>query len=138
LEDLTNIRKHIKAGRKMRTRCSIAHVGNAGWLRPQPTRFRILAKPTHRWAFRQLQDFITYKAEAAGIHVVYVDPAYTSQTCSVCGARGNRSQHRFSCPSCGRLAHADLNAGQNIASLGRTAVRSTGAVSRPNVALPYL
>ncbi len=113
MEDLTNIRKHIKAGRKMRTRL-------------------------HRWAFRQLQSFVAYKAEAAGIQVVYVDPAYTSQTCSVCGARGNRSQHRFSCPSCGRLAHADLNAGQNIASLGRTAVRPTGAVSRPNVALPMM
>ncbi|MBQ9407571.1 MAG: transposase, partial [Desulfovibrio sp.] len=113
MEDLTNIRKHIKAGRKMRTRL-------------------------HRWAFRQLQGFVAYKAEAAGIHVVYVDPAYTSQTCSVCGSRGNRTQHRFLCPSCGRLAHADLNAGQNIASLGRTAVRSTGAVSRPNVALPLM
>ena len=111
MENLTNIRKHIKVGRKMRTRL-------------------------HRWAFRQLQNFVAYKAESAGIRVVFVDPAYTSQTCSVCGALGNRSRHRFSCPSCGRLAHADLNAGQNIASLGRTAVRSTGAVSRPNVALP--
>ena len=111
MEDLTNIRKHIKAGRKIRTRL-------------------------HRWAFRQLQSFVAYKAEAVGIRIVYVDPTYTSQTCAVCGARGNRSQHRFSCPSCGRLAHADLNAGQNIASLGRTAVRSTGAVSRPKVALP--
>lgn len=110
MEDLTNIRKHIKAGRKMRTRL-------------------------HRWAFRQLQSFVAYKAEAVGIQVVYVDPSYTSQTCAVCGARGNRSNHRFVCPSCGRLAHSDLNAGLNIASLGRTAVRTTGVVNRPNVAL---
>ncbi|MCR5258422.1 MAG: transposase [Desulfovibrio sp.] len=110
MEDLTNISRHVKEGRKMRARL-------------------------HRWAFRQLQNFVAYKAEVAGIRVVYVDPAYTSQTCSVCGARGNRSKHRFACPSCGRLAHADLNAGFNIASLGRTAVRSTGEVNRPNVAL---
>ena len=110
MEDLTHIREHVKTGRKTRARL-------------------------HRWAFRQLQVFIAYKAEAAGIRVVYVDPAYTSQTCSACGARGNRSRHRFSCPCCGRLAHADLNAGRNIASLGRTAVRSMGVVNRPNVAL---
>lgn len=39
----------------------------------------------HTWAFAQLGDFITYKARRAGVPVVYVDPAYTSRTCSRCG-----------------------------------------------------
>ncbi|MBQ9405768.1 MAG: transposase [Desulfovibrio sp.] len=29
---------------------------------------------------------MTYKAGAAGIQMVYDNPAYTSQTCSVCGS----------------------------------------------------
>lgn len=109
MENLTNIRKRIKAGKRIRSRL-------------------------HRWAWAQLQEFVEYKAQAQGIQVVYVNPAYTSQTCSVCGNIGNRNRHRFSCPVCGRLAHADLNAGLNIASLGRTAVLPTGKVNCPNVA----
>jgi len=42
--------------------------------------------------------------------VVYVDPAYTSQTCSACGhvAKKNRpDQATFCCTSCGFAEHAD-------------------------------
>jgi putative transposase len=72
----------------------------------------------HRWAFFQLRAFIAYKAAMAGVLVVLVDPAYTSQTCSRCGhcEKANRtSQARFLCRSCGFSAHADLNAASNIA-----------------------
>jgi IS605 OrfB family transposase len=109
LENLTNIRKRIRAGKRMRSRL-------------------------HRWAWAQLQAFVAYKAQAAGIRVVFVNPAYTSKTCAVCGNLGNRSKHRFSCPLCGRLAHADRNAAQNIASLGSSFGESTGAVNHPHVA----
>ena len=107
MEDLTNIRKRIKAGKRMRSRL-------------------------HRWAWAQLQTFVAYKAEAAGVRVYYVNPAYTSKTCSVCGCIGVRVKHRFSC-TCGSLAHSDLNASRNLAKLGATAVASTGAVNRPHV-----
>jgi len=109
LEALTNIRERIKTGKRMRSRL-------------------------HRWAWAQLQNFVVYKAEAAGIRVAYVNPAYTSQTCAVCGNMGIRSKHRFSCPICGRLAHADRNAAQNIASLGSVFTGPTGVVNRPHVA----
>lgn len=66
------------------------------------------------WAFRQLQTFIEYKAQWAGVNVVYVDPAYTSQDCSCCGARGIRKGHRFTCPHCGHSAHADFNSCFNL------------------------
>jgi IS605 OrfB family transposase len=107
MEDLTNIRKRIRAGKRMRSRL-------------------------HRWAWAQLQTFVAYKAEGGGLRVEFVNPAYTSQTCSVCGSLGVRVKHRFSC-TCGSLAHSDLNASRNLARLGATAVASTDAVNRPNV-----
>ena len=69
------------------------------------------------WAFFQLCAFIEYKARLAGVPLVLVDPAHTSQTCSVCGycAPGNRPlQDRFACLRCGHTLHADQNAAQNI------------------------
>ena len=72
----------------------------------------------HSWAFLQLRAFIAYKAALAGVPVVYVNPAYTSQTCSHCGhceKANRRSQAKFLCRSCGYSAHADLNAAAHIA-----------------------
>lgn len=39
----------------------------------------------HSWAFHQLQAFVAYKAERAGVPAVWVDPRNTSRQCSVCG-----------------------------------------------------
>lgn len=73
----------------------------------------------HSWSFLQLRAFIAYKAALAGVRVVYVNPAYTSQTCSQCGhcEQANRhTQSQFLCRSCGFFAHADVNAAVNIGS----------------------
>lgn len=75
----------------------------------------------HSWAFAQLGKFLIYKAEAAGVVIIPVDPAYTSQTCSECGyvSRLNRPhQAKFACRSCGVVLHADQNAAVNIARRG--------------------
>ncbi|WP_337646057.1 transposase [Duodenibacillus massiliensis] len=73
----------------------------------------------HRWSFRELQEMIVYKAAAAGIRCVFLDPRYTSQTCSQCGAPGKRHKHGFRCSQCGHLAHSDLNASRNLQGLCR-------------------
>jgi putative transposase len=70
------------------------------------------------WSFKQLRDFIAYKAQLYGVKVEYVDPHYTSQRCFECGhiEKGNRrSQSDFHCLNCGHSAHADSNASLNIA-----------------------
>ena len=108
MERLTHIRERIKAGKRVRSRL-------------------------HRWAWAQLQAMIAYKAEAAGIQVVYVDPAYSSQACSVCGCLALRRKHLLSC-SCGHRAHADVNAASNLARLGEAIASSSGDVNRRNVA----
>ncbi|MFE2985080.1 zinc ribbon domain-containing protein [Streptomyces sp. NPDC059262] len=67
----------------------------------------------HSWPFARLGSFFAYKAKKAGVPIVYVDPAYTSQECSQCHhtARHNRpSQAVFSCRVCGFVDHADHNA----------------------------
>ena len=70
------------------------------------------------WSYYELQSMIEYKAEREGIKVRYVDPAYTSQTCSKCGHvdKENRpTQAKFKCVNCGLELNADHNASINIA-----------------------
>ena len=70
------------------------------------------------WSYYELQNMIEYKAEREGIKVRYVDPAYTSQTCSKCGHvdKENRpTQAKFECVNCGLELNADHNASINIA-----------------------
>ncbi len=71
-----------------------------------------------RWSFGQLRSFIDYKARLNGVKFVVVEPAYTSQTCSVCHSIGTRKNKSFTCTNCGNDMDADLNAAKNIATLG--------------------
>lgn len=94
LEDLEGIRNRITVRRSQRSR-------------------------HHNWPFYQLQQYILYKAELAGIPVVLVDPRNTSRTCSKCGhcAKSNRkNRDDFVCKACGYAVSADLNAAVNIAA----------------------
>jgi IS605 OrfB family transposase len=78
-----------------------------------------------KWAFRQLRSYIEYKAKLAGVPVVLVNPAHTSQKCSQCGFvhEDNRtSQSSFVCLRCGHTEHADINAAKNIRDMARAVV----------------
>lgn len=86
----------------------------------------------HSWAFAQLGQFLAYKARRAGVPLVYVDPAYTSQECAQCHHidKSNRvDQARFVCRGCGVVAHADRNASHVIAHRGES-VWNAGRGSR--------
>ncbi|MER5449946.1 transposase [Streptomyces sp. NPDC002764] len=86
----------------------------------------------HSWSFAQLAGFIVYKAKRAGVPLVFVDPAYTSQTCAACGhvdKRNRVDQGLFICRGCGVVAHADRNASHNIATRGES-VWNAGRESR--------
>lgn len=69
------------------------------------------------WVYYNLQLAIEYAAQKVGIEIVKVNPRYTSQRCSKCGAihKDNRkSQSGFICVECGFTANADFNASQNL------------------------
>jgi len=90
-------------------------------------RNRTERRRSNNWAFYQLRGFIAYKAHDAGLPLVLVTPAYTSQTCHCCLHIGERSGKRFHCvnPFCLWSGDADLNGATTIAHLGRT-VRTPG------------
>ena len=77
----------------------------------------------NRWSFYQLRKYLEYKSKLAGVILVVVPPAYTSQTCSTCnhiGTKENsfRKGKNFCCTNCGNVSDADINAAHNIAAWG--------------------
>ncbi|MBE9103871.1 transposase [Nostoc cf. edaphicum LEGE 07299] len=107
-EDLTNIRESLN----------------------QKPRSKVERRRTNNWAFYQLRLFAGYKANIAGVRVVFVPPAYTSQTCSRCHhihpikGKSYRNGKAFKCGHCGFEHDADINAANNIAALGVNEVNS--------------
>jgi IS605 OrfB family transposase len=73
------------------------------------------------WSYFELQSMIKYKANLAGIKVVFIKPEYTSQICPKCDAVDSKSRYdpkdktKFKCTSCGYEIHADLVGAINIA-----------------------
>jgi IS605 OrfB family transposase len=84
----------------------------------QQPRDKTERRRSNSWAFYQLRLFLEYKAVKAGIDLVAVPPAYTSQTCHACNHIGLRSGKRFQCGNCGWHGDADLNGAINISKLG--------------------
>lgn len=67
----------------------------------------------HNWSFYRLAQFIEYKAKLAGITVEYVNPAYTSQTCPICGHVHHANDRNYVC-KCGFHIHRDILGAMNI------------------------
>ena len=70
------------------------------------------------WSGVYSRQFLTYKAVSAGREVVAVNPAYTSQCCSNCGAvfqNFDLSTRWVDC-DCGLSLDRDHNAAKNILS----------------------
>ena len=65
-------------------------------------------------------DILKYKSVLHGKKLILVDPAYTSQMCSVCGkiVKKSLSTRTHRCPICGYVANRDENAAKNILRLG--------------------
>ena len=66
-----------------------------------------------RWIKGYIRERIEYKCDLNSIKYTYINPAYTSKTCNICGSFGNRNGDIFTCPKCGKV-HSDINASKNI------------------------
>jgi IS605 OrfB family transposase len=66
-----------------------------------------------RWIKGYIRERLEYKCNYNSIKYTYINPAYTSKVCNICGSFGKRDGDIFMCPNCGEL-HADTNASKNI------------------------
>jgi putative transposase len=89
-----------------------------------------LAKSISDAGWSVFVSILSAKAAWAGRRVVAVPPAYTSQTCSGCGARVHTglSLRWHRCPDCGTRLHRDHTAAKNRARAG-LALRAGAAVA---------
>jgi putative transposase len=80
-----------------------------------------LAKSISDAGWSAFLSILAAKAAYAGRRVVAVPPAYTSQTCSGCGAIAHKglSVRWHSCPQCGTSLHRDHNAAKYRERLGQ-------------------
>jgi len=79
-----------------------------------------LNKSINDAGWSQFQQFCTYKAERAGRAVLFVDPRYTSQICSGCGAIKKKTlDERWHSCACGTELDRDHNSAITILALGR-------------------
>lgn len=94
-----------------------------------------LAKSIYDAGWGQLKDQIRYKAIARGVIFEVIDEAYTTQTCSCCGAislsspkgRAGLGVREWVCVECGELHDRDVNAAKNILAAGHS--RLAGGIS---------
>lgn len=99
----------------------------------QQPRNKTERRRSNSWAFNQLRLFITYKALGAGVKVVMVNPACTSQTCHQClhihpvKGESYRNGKRFCCGHCGWHGDADLNGAKNIKTIGLSVIQPGGS-----------
>ena len=74
------------------------------------------------WSFYQFQQMVEYKAKRNGQTVVFVDPAYTSQTCPECGkirkANRDKKRHLYVCHNCGYQSNDNRIAAMNLRHKG--------------------
>jgi len=87
-----------------------------------------LAKSISDASWNMLLRLIRYKAENAGSYFVEVNPKYTSQKCSSCGAivQKSLSVRTHICPECSLVMDRDINASLNILRAGIALGREMG------------
>ncbi len=91
-------------------------------------RSRRMNRRLSSWPRGEIHRQIEYKAALAGVPIIKVNPAWTSKTCPVCGARRrDRVGKVFVCLRCDWEMDRQINAGMNIL---KTALASNEALAR--------
>ncbi|WP_242844950.1 RNA-guided endonuclease TnpB family protein [Clostridium cylindrosporum] len=74
---------------------------------------KVVKRKLSRWIKGYIRQRLEYKCNLYSIAYTYINPAYTSKICNVCGSFGERIGDVFTCPKCKEI-HADINASKNI------------------------
>lgn len=74
-----------------------------------------------QWAHGQFYTYLNQKSRVYGINNDYLNEAYSSKTCSVCGhvKKSSVKGRTYKCSACKSVVHRDGNGSANICSKGR-------------------
>lgn len=95
-----------------------------------------LAKSINDSSWGRFFQLLSYKAEEAGRELIKVNPRGTSQICSGCGEKVEKTLavRIHACPYCGLVMDRDENAARNIVSRGRHPLQALTLEEAPCVA----
>lgn len=102
-------------------------IGNVSAFRLAKTR---MAKSVLDAGWSMFRTLLSYKAIARKVVFAEINEAYTTRTCSQCGARGGPQGREglgvreWVCSACGAVHDRDVNAALNILRLGHQSLRS--------------
>lgn len=97
-EDLKNVKAKTRKERKIRKKFN---------------------RKLQRWSYSKVLSKLSLLTEELGVLLTKVNPAHTSQKCSLCGVieKNNRKGERYQC-TCGNDIDADFNASINLSHMG--------------------
>ena len=89
-----------------------------------------LARSAVDASFGMFKQFLAYQAYKHQTKLIFVDPKYTTQDCSICGNRVKKTlaDRVHVCPKCGLVLDRDVNAAINILHKGTKELPSTDIV----------
>lgn len=92
-------------------------------------RSREFRRRNNNWSYNHLSKRLIDHSSREGFSVIYVEPAYSSQTCPKCGFidKANRVGDSFNCKQCDYKNHSDTVGAINLSLRGRVA----GCISVP-------
>jgi len=81
---------------------------------------KVFMNKLQRWSYQKCGKKLEMLCEENRVLLTRVDPAFTSQQCSVCGSTDKKSRcgERFLCVDCGKILDADYNAAVNLSHMG--------------------
>jgi len=85
-----------------------------------------------RWIKGYIRERLEYKCDLNSIEYSYINPAYTSKVCTVCGEFGVRNEDVFTCTKCGK-SHSDINASKWQLLFYLKVLKSKGIIRKGNV-----
>jgi IS605 OrfB family transposase len=126
--------QHHKATTKLVQQNRFIAVGDVNSSKLAKTR---LAKSVFDAGWAQFRSMLLYKARLRGVEITVVKEAFSTQTCSKCGAIGGPKGvaglgiRSWTCPSCGAFHDRDVNAAKNILNFARSASRPAEGSCNP-------
>ena len=104
----------------VKNKISKVYVGNVEGVqrKTHKKKSRSITQQLSQWNFGQQLQYLKYKLEEAGIKLIKISEAYSTQTCPICGRRHKARGRNYRC-NCGYQAHRDIHGARNILSLGK-------------------